>query len=120
MEHDHKAHADMENTCILCRMHQSMHHKNACGMCCGSNHYGILRIILALGILTFVFWAGKELGEMTSERGYDEYSGYGQGRHMMIYRGDTGSNMMYGTVQVDTTAATKAIPAPGTPFVPKP
>lgn len=83
--------------------------QKGCGMCgqCGMymGHHGILRIVLGLLILGFVFWAGFKLGEFKAlivsgdsygfgsrmmsgygSRSMMDWGGYGVPRGMMWYR----------------------------------
>ena len=83
-------------TCMMCRMHQSMcgGGKHGCGMCGGMNHHGILRIILGIGILAFVFWFGLKLGQFSCE--VSHYGDYGYGGGMMQSRHGGYGNGGYG------------------------
>ena len=80
---------DDGHTCMMCRMHG--HGRNSCDVCGGRYSFMLLRVILALGVLAFVFWAGVAVGSMVSGAGgYDDYGGYGGGyrgmpRGMMYY-----------------------------------
>jgi hypothetical protein len=89
------------NSCMMCRLHNSMCGKDMCGTCGGRNHHFLLRIILGIGIIVFVFWMGVHVGMFVGEdRGYNDYGGYGGGMHNRSYndyggyRG-MGPGMMY-------------------------
>ena len=47
------------------------------------NHYGMLRIVLALGIVAVVFWLGIKVGQFSSE--INRYGDRGYGSDMMQY-----------------------------------
>lgn len=67
--------------CLTCHDHGSMHG----GMCCcchGGGRFSILRVVIGVLLLIFVFWFGVKVGEVKSLFG----GGY-QGRYMMIHYG---------------------------------
>ena len=67
--------------CLSCHDHGSMHG----GMCCcchGGGRFSILRIVIGVLLLIFVFWFGVKVGEVKSLF----YGGY-QGRSMMMRYG---------------------------------
>lgn len=116
----------MRNVCGMCRMNNGMR-RNACSVCGGMYQYMLLRVILCLGVLAFVFWAGVQVGGMVNGAGdygyggYDEYyyGGPGGGRHGgMMYQVDpypggyvTGGQMM-------TVPESGTVPTSGKKVVP--
>jgi hypothetical protein len=67
--------------CMTCHDHGSMHGGMCC--CCGrGGRFSILRIVIGLLLLIFVFWFGVKVGEVKVLFG----GGYG-GRSMMMRSG---------------------------------
>lgn len=91
-------------------MSEQMHgHDHMHGHCVWNKHR-LLRVLLLLGMLFFVFWLGVKVGEFRGEfgygrmmGGYDDYNNYGYRSGMMrggnVYYGQTpGRGMMGGYI----------------------
>jgi hypothetical protein len=102
--------------CMLCRGCGGMGKGKCCfGMCGGGHRFIILRIIIGIIILIFVFALGVKLGELKaslvgSSYGYPTMGGgsWGYGRRGMMYQGNGyGPGMMnrggWGTTQQQST-----------------
>ena len=83
---------ERENMCMICRMHGGMYGGGGCSCCGGMNNYFLIRILLGLFILGFVFWAGVGVGTLTSDvgggwqdDGMGGYGGYGRPHKMMMH-----------------------------------
>ncbi len=90
-----------------------------CGRMHGYHGHPVLRILLALAIVAFVFTAGVKLGELKAELGFGfEHGGYrgdmmmGRGQEFRIYE-DQGTAPMpaQATTTVSVPATTTAAPA---------
>ncbi len=64
------------NTCEVCG--SCAGRCGACGNACGFGGYGIVRWILGIIIITWVFSIGMKIGEL---KGMLESAGYGKGSH---------------------------------------
>ncbi len=101
------SHGDGQNLCMMCRMHQSMNGHGACSHCHGMYHFALLRIVLALALLGFVFWAGVCVGSFVNDGEY----GHHRGGMMMDGYGYPAENMGYRVYNVSSGTAVPAMPA---------
>ncbi len=76
------------------------------GMCGGWGHKSLLRVVLALVVLGFVFCAGFKLGVLA---GYFHGFGYGDGPRMMYSNGWGGGMMRGFNVSVPEAATSSVI-----------
>lgn len=82
-------------------------------MCCGGGHrHFLLRIVILIAVLGFVFWSGIKIGELKAYFGGDGYMmGGGRGGYGRMYNmmgGNAGWEGLYGR-------GTAASPQPVTP-----
>jgi len=110
--HDH---GECENLCMMCRMNEKMHGRG-CSHCHGMYHFALLRIVILLALLGFVFWAGVCVG------GFENGGDFGRHHRMMGeyeygYDYPVGGNMMYYGVstQAAVPAQTISVPAASAP-----
>jgi hypothetical protein len=80
---DGHTHGEGENLCMMCRMNERMHGRG-CGHCHGMYHFALLRIVILLALLGFVFWAGVCVGGFENGGAYGRHHGMMEGRGMMI------------------------------------
>ena len=81
------------------KMNSSGQNNGGCGGhhgCCGGwGHKSLLRVVLALLVLGFVFCAGVKVGMFKSYFGYGNWGGYHRGLPVMMYgNNDVGYGMM--------------------------
>lgn len=105
---DGHTHGEGENLCMMCRMNERMHGRG-CGHCHGMHHFMLLRIVILLALLGFVFWAGVCIGSLENRGEFGAHhrammSGYGYDDGPMM------QNAGYRVYNVRTDSAT-AIPA---------
>lgn len=95
MEENNKQHSHT-NTCDMCGRNGNM--------CYGCNRFHILRWILGIIIITWIFSAGVKFGELKAALGGDRYE---YSRNMMY-----GDNMMYGRVLPAATVSPTTVTSP--------